>query len=547
MKILSNINKFIKKKSLSLGAVFLIFMNFVMLITIISMTAYFMQTSKDLMDKSFDERQTISRSIANVIYSTTKESLATKNYNTLNEITKKLIDNRLINFVIIYDLKNNNNIIWSSLKEITNTQMSIDEAKQLYKKAYPYDTNIRFEKGIVSQKVNVVIAYTLDSNLSHYIRDLTSKNPTLAIIFLLLGSFCALVMIKLVTVPLNFLTNAVKIFSTGNFKHKIPTTYYKELNILIHAFNEMASIIHKTHASLEEKIKERTAEISQKNEQLNSAMNELKEAQAMIVHGEKMRSLGELVAGITHEINNPVNFIYGNLTHLNNYSQDLMEIIDKYEEYQELLPEDKKLEMQKLLEEKEYKYLKEDLPDLIKSCREGTVRTKNIVMDLKNFSRTEKMVINEIEINKEINTTLNILYNKYKNRITIHKEYGEVSTIDCYGGQINQVLMNIIDNAIFAIKETGDIYIRTKDDGKNIIVEIEDNGVGISEENLSKVFEPFFTTKGVGEGTGLGMSISYKIIETHGGKINIESELGKGTKFTIILPKDGLKEQKGTL
>ena len=110
MKILSNINKFIKKKSLSLGAVFLIFMNFVMLITIISMTAYFMQTSKDLMDKSFDERQTISRSIANVIYSTTKESLATKNYNTLNEITKKLIDNRLINFVIIYDLKNNNNI-----------------------------------------------------------------------------------------------------------------------------------------------------------------------------------------------------------------------------------------------------------------------------------------------------------------------------------------------------------------------------------------------------------------------------------------------------
>lgn len=547
MKILSNINKFIKKKSLSLGAVFLIFMNFVMLITIISMTAYFMQTSKDLMDKSFDERQTISRSIANVIYSTTKESLATKNYNTLNEITKKLIDNRLINFVIIYDIKNNNNIIWSSLKEITNTQMSIDEAKQLYKKAYPYDTNIRFEKGVVSQKVNVVIAYTLDSNLSHYIRDLASKNPTLAIIFLLLGSFCALVMIKLVTVPLNFLTNAVKIFSTGNFKHKIPTTYYKELNILIHAFNEMASIIHKTHASLEEKIKERTAEISQKNEQLNSAMNELKEAQAMIVHGEKMRSLGELVAGITHEINNPVNFIYGNLTHLNNYSQDLMEIIDKYEEYQELLPEDKKLEMQKLLEEKEYKYLKEDLPDLIKSCREGTVRTKNIVMDLKNFSRTEKMVINEIEINKELNTTLNILYNKYKNRITIHKEYGEVSTIDCYGGQINQVLMNIIDNAIFAIKETGDIYIRTKDDGKNIIVEIEDNGVGISEENLSKVFEPFFTTKGVGEGTGLGMSISYKIIETHGGKINIESELGKGTKFTITLPKDGLKEQKGTL
>ena len=200
--------------------------------------------------------------------------------------------------------------------------------------------------------------------------------------------------------------------------------------------------------------------------------------------------------------------------------------------------------MEKLLEEKEYDYLKEDLPDLIKSCREGTVRTKNIVMDLKNFSRTEKMIINEIEINKEINTTLNILYNKYKNRITIHKEFGDVAPIDCYGGQINQVLMNIIDNAIFAIKETGDIYIRTKEENNNLIIEIEDNGIGISKENLTKVFEPFFTTKGVGEGTGLGMSISYKIIESHGGKINIDSEVGKGTKFTITLPKDGLKEQQ---
>ena len=166
-------------------------------------------------------------------------------------------------------------------------------------------------------------------------------------------------------------------------------------------------------------------------------------------------------------------------------------------------------------------------------------------MDLKNFSRTEKMVINEIDINKEINTTLNILYNKYKNRITIHKEFEDVAPIDCYGGQINQVLMNIIDNAIFAIKENGDIFIRTKDIGNNLVVEIEDTGTGIAKENIAKVFEPFFTTKGVGEGTGLGMSISYKIIESHKGKIDIESELGKGTKFTITLPRDGLKEQKG--
>jgi two-component system NtrC family sensor kinase len=153
------------------------------------------------------------------------------------------------------------------------------------------------------------------------------------------------------------------------------------------------------------------------------------------------------------------------------------------------------------------------------------------------------MIINAVDINKEIDTTLNILYNKYKNKATIHKEYTAVQPIDCYGGQLNQVLMNIIDNAIFAIGDSGDIYIRTYSKNNILYIEIEDNGKGIAKENLEKIFEPFFTTKGVGEGTGLGMSISYKIIDSHGGKIEVESELGKGTKFTVILPYDGLKKK----
>ena len=305
----------------------------------------------------------------------------------------------------------------------------------------------------------------------------------------------------------------------------------------------MAEIIAKTHSILEEKIKERTLEISKKNDELEKAYKDLQEAQSMMVHGEKMRSLGELVSGITHEINNPINFIHGNLTHLTNYSKDLIEIIDKYNELIKLLPEKDQKEISNLLEEKEYNYIKEDLPDLIKSCQEGTIRTKNIVMDLKNFSRTDKMIINAVDINKEIDTTLNILYNKYKNKATIHKEYTAVQPIDCYGGQLNQVLMNIIDNAIFAIGDSGDIYIRTYSKNNILYIEIEDNGKGIAKENLEKIFEPFFTTKGVGEGTGLGMSISYKIIDSHGGKIEVESELGKGTKFTVILPYDGLKKK----
>ena len=545
MNAFTKINHYLKKNSMSLGAVFLIFMNIIMLITILSMTAYFMQMTKDLLNKSFDERQNVSRSIANIIYSSAKDGMYANNYSKLGELTTRLSENRLINFVVIYDLNDKNKILYTNIQDLSGKYVDINDVQKKYRQLYPYDYTLRYEKATISQKINVIIAYSLDSDISYYLKSLTAKNPTIAIIFLLIGSFCALLMIKLITVPINSLTKAVKIFSTGNFNHKIPMTYYNELNILIRSFNEMSSIIYKTHASLEEKIRERTAEIEDKNEKLNKAMEDLKGTQAMLVHAEKMRSLGELVAGITHEINNPVNFIYGNLTHLSNYSQDLMDIIDKYREYTAMLPAEQRAEMEKLLEEKEYDYLKEDLPDLIKSCREGTVRTKNIVMDLKNFSRTEKMIINEIDINKEINTTLNILYNKYKNRITIHKEFENVEPIDCYGGQINQVLMNIIDNAIFAIKDQGDIFIRTKDIGNNLVIEIEDTGTGIAKENIEKVFEPFFTTKGVGEGTGLGMSISYKIVESHGGKIDIDSELGKGTKFTITLPRDGLKEKKG--
>ena len=182
-------------------------------------------------------------------------------------------------------------------------------------------------------------------------------------------------------------------------------------------------------------------------------------------------------------------------------------------------------------------FIKDDINDLIKSCMEGVERTKNIILDLKNFSRMDEMVFSECNIPKEIDTTLNILNNKIKNRITVHKNYEEnLPKIEAYGGQINQVFMNILDNAQGAIKGTGDIYISAKKDGENIVVSFEDTGCGIAPENINKIFEPFYTTKPVGQGTGLGMSIAYRVIEAHNGKINVASEVGKGTKITITLP-----------
>ena len=292
----------------------------------------------------------------------------------------------------------------------------------------------------------------------------------------------------------------------------------------------MAASLEKLYQSMEQQVKERTSE-------LEDAYTELKNTQAMMVHSEKMKSLGELVAGITHEINNPVNFIYGNLIHLNNYSKDLIEIIDKFSEFEGDLTPEHKEKIEALKENIDYDFLKSDLPDLIRSCQEGTERTKNIILDLKNFSRLEEAVINSVDLPKEIDTTLNILHNKFKNKITVHKEYAEnLPNIEGYGGQLNQVFMNILDNAAFAIKEKGDVWIRITNEGDHIKLEFEDNGCGMDEKIANKVFDPFFTTKPVGQGTGLGMAISYKVIKNHKGDISISSKEGKGTKFTITLP-----------
>ena len=258
-----------------------------------------------------------------------------------------------------------------------------------------------------------------------------------------------------------------------------------------------------------------------------------------MVHSEKMKSLGELVAGIMHEINNPINFLYGNMTHLSNYSQDLISIVDKYSELDsKLSPEDKKA-VEDLKKEIDYDFLKTDMPDLIKSCKEGADRATHIIQDLKSFSRTGEAAITDVNIVSEIDTTLNILHNKIKHKVTVHKEYIDyVPKIEAFGGQLNQVFMNILDNAVSAIKEKGDVWIRINTDEmyKKLIIEIEDNGEGMDAEVIAKVFDPFFTTKPVGQGTGLGMSITHKIVKNHQGDIDVTSVKGKGTKFTVTLP-----------
>ncbi len=386
---------------------------------------------------------------------------------------------------------------------------------------------------------NIYIGYIQTMQSETDVDILLLNMQTFIVGFLVLGLIASAIMSSIINRPLNNLIKGVNEFSKGNFDNRLQKTNIKEINELVDAYNDMADELQELYSSLEAKVQERTVELKNTNE-------ELKQTQVMMVHSEKMRSLGELVAGIAHEVNNPINFIYGNIIHLERYSKNMLELIDKYSQIDEILPSNKRQELQDMKKEIGVEFLKEDIKDLIESCKEGTERTKKIISDLKNFSRLEENVLTEFDIPKEIETTLNILRNKLKNRITIHKNYpDDLPKIEVYGGQLNQVLMNILDNAQYAIEGTGDIYIDIAFERKDVIIEIRETGKGIDQKNLNKIFEPFFTTKPIGEGTGLGLSIAYKVVQNHGGTMNVTSEIGKGTTFKITLPTKPDEDKNG--
>lgn len=323
--------------------------------------------------------------------------------------------------------------------------------------------------------------------------------------------------------PIDELIVGLKSFEkTDNFV-QLPVKTKTEIGLLTSAFNEMSLKIFQTRNDLKKKIKE-----------LEMANNDLKEAQTKLVHSAKMTSLGQLVAGVAHELNNPIGFIYSNTSHLKDYSEKLFQLIQAGEENPQKLAE--------LKDELDYEYIKKDLPQLIKSCQDGAQRTRDIVLGLRNFSRLEEAQLKEIDLRESLDTTLELLKGEIKNRIQINKQYEPIPMVTCYASQINQVLMNILSNALQAIQGSGQIWISTlpirasANQTGRVQISIQDSGMGMSPDVLEKIFEPFFTTKGVGQGTGLGLSISYGIIQNHGGEIQVRSEKGVGTEFTLIIP-----------
>ncbi|AFZ16553.1 PAS domain S-box protein [Allocoleopsis franciscana] len=324
----------------------------------------------------------------------------------------------------------------------------------------------------------------------------------------------------------------------------------------------------------EEAIKQSEAQLREKATQLENTLHELQETQTQLIQTEKMSSLGLLVAGIAHEINNPVSFIYGNIPHATQYTQDLLHLIELYrQQYPHPAPI-----IQAEEESIDLDFLSEDLPKLMNSMQMGAERIRQIVLSLRNFSRLDKAAREPVDVHQGIDNTLLLLQHRVKAKagrpkIEIVKEYGELPLVECYAGQMNQVFMNILGNAIDALEElnversqveglshdvqsnqeqppTPCIRIRTQlKDDNTVLIRIADNGPGMTAQVQQQIFDPFFTTKSVGQGTGLGLSISYQIIvDKHGGQLKCASTPGEGTEFWIelpvMLPHEPLKDAK---
>ncbi|MBD2250551.1 sensor histidine kinase [Nostoc parmelioides] len=356
--------------------------------------------------------------------------------------------------------------------------------------------------------------------------------------------------------PIQTITNvARRSTEESNFDLQVTINRDDELGVLANSFNQLIATVkqlltqqqtaNEKLTNYNEALENRNQEISEKNNQLQQVLEELQRSQLQMVQSEKMSALGQMVAGIAHEINNPVSFIHGNLTYVQEYTENLIKFVQLYHKY---YPEPLS-EIVDLAEYIDLDFIQKDLPKMLNSMKMGTDRICKIVLSLRNFSRLDESEFKAVDIHEGIDNTLLILQHRLKEKperqeIKVVKNYGYLPLIECYPGQLNQVFMNILVNAIDALEEktetlkTNQITITTSvKDSQWLQIAIADSGSGIPADIQAKIFQPFFTTKPCGKGTGMGMSISQQIItERHGGKLECFSTIGEGTEFLIQIP-----------
>lgn len=296
---------------------------------------------------------------------------------------------------------------------------------------------------------------------------------------------------------------------------------------------------------LEKMVAERTEALQKSKNDLEQTLKHLKETRDHLIRSEKLASIGYLATGVAHEINNPTGFVSSNLNALADYQNDMSRLIGEYRQFIDEMRKTNEYEpavrkavkqIKAIEEEIDIGFILDDTTALIKESLDGMDRIRMIVRDLKDLAHPGKDKLESADINRCLESTLNVVWNELKYKATVTKELGDLPRVQCYPHQLNQVFMNLLVNAGHAIEEKGEIRIRTRSLDDKVEIVISDNGSGIAEENLKKIFDPFFTTKKLGKGTGLGLHLGHNIIKKHNGTIDVESELGKGTTFSIRIP-----------
>lgn len=382
---------------------------------------------------------------------------------------------------------------------------------------------------------------------------------TLIIVTIIISVFMAIVIVRLITVPLGRMEEAAIAVSEGDLWVNVKYRSKDELGMLAQTFNDMITSLRETNEKMEEKseklrlqwevlrethdelqeksklLEQQREQTEQKNIDLENTLKKLKEAQNQLVQSEKMASVGQLTAGIAHEINNPINFVSSNVAPLKRDIADILNVLNHYEEVAKNSGNGFE-KIEKLKKELDFEFVLQEISSLLKGIEEGARRTTEIVRGLRNFSRLDEDEQKLADIHQGIESALLVLKNELKNRVQIETDFAKIPQILCYPGKLNQVFLNILQNANQAIETKGKIKITTTMDKEWVYVSIIDNGRGMSAEIVERIFEPFYTTKDIGKGTGLGLSISFGIIKEHDGDIEVKSKTGEGSEFIIKIP-----------
>lgn len=488
---------------------------------------------------------------------TTKDAVLSYDLASLETFVEEILKNKDVLYVRIFS-SDNNLLASGGDDQLVNMPFLIDQHyHDVTDSVYDTESLITVD-GIIYGRIEIGISTAKTEQSITETRQLAAAIALIEMFLVALFSFFLGIYL---TKQLKVLRNSARKIAEGDLNHKIEVKAKDEIGEVAHSFNKMINSLNQANQqstayhqeilelnkSLEDRVARRTQKIEEQKDKLESAYKELKLTQKQLVQSEKMASIGQLAAGVAHEINNPVAFVKSNLSSLDNYIKTYQEVIDQHQKILDNLNHDIKSTLKNEIdllehyaEENDLDFINEDIVTLVKESINGTDRIEEIVKGLKIYSRASDDLIEECDINECLQDTIKMLNNELKYSCDVVTQWDTLPICHCNRSKITQVFTNLIINATHAMEEKGTLTISTAlsqlSDKPAVLIKISDTGKGIPPENLSKLFDPFFTTKPVGQGTGLGLSISHGIIEDHSGAINVESEVGKGTCFNILLP-----------